>query len=122
MKKIFCLSVVFVFCFVSLVSAKRLHKERWYQEKFCPGKTEVVMPDRTRCDCITSKNAIEFDFGSKWAEAVGQSLNYGLQTGKRPGIYLILESEKDYKYWIRLNTVIENYNLPIDTWKVTPND
>jgi hypothetical protein len=25
---------------------------------------------------------------------------------------------KDRKYWIRLNTTIEHFNLPIDTWAV----
>jgi len=30
---------------------------------------------------------------------------------------LILEKKSDYKYWIRLNTIIEHFGLPIDTWK-----
>ena len=34
------------------------------------------------------------------------------------GIVLILETMKDRKYWIRLNTTIEHFNLPIDTWSV----
>ena len=79
---------------------------------------EVVLPDRTRCDCLTQTHAIEFDFGSKWAEAIGQSLYYSLQTGKRAGIVLILEKSKDYRYWIRLNTTIEYFNLPIDARKI----
>jgi 5-methylcytosine-specific restriction enzyme A len=33
---------------------------------------------------------------------------------------LILEKKKDYKYWIRLNTIIEHYGLLIDTSKVGP--
>ena len=41
-----------------------------------------------------------------------------LQTGKKAGIVLILETMKDRKYWIRLNTTIEHFNLPIDTWSV----
>lgn len=72
------------------LQAKRLHKERWYQEKYCTGELEVTMLNKTQCDCLTKDHAIEFDFGNKWGEAIGQSLNYGLQTGKRPGIYLIL--------------------------------
>jgi hypothetical protein len=67
---------------------------------------------------LTQSHAIEFDFASKWAEARGQSLYYSLQTGKRAGIVLILEKSKDYRYWIRLNTTIEHFNLPIDTWKM----
>ena len=78
----------------------------------------MVLPDRTRCDCLTKTHAIEFDFGPKWAEAVGQTLYNGLQTGKRPGIVLILESPQDRTYWLRLNSTIELYKLPIDTWAV----
>ena len=62
--------------------------------------------------------AIEFDFGSKWTEAIGQSIYYSLQTEKKPGIVLILESMKDRKYWLRLNSTIQHFNMPIDTWNV----
>ena len=53
-----------------------------------------------------------------WSEAVGQSAYYAIQTGKKAGIVLILETMKDRKYWIRLNTTIEHFNLPIDTWSI----
>ena len=78
----------------------------------------MVLPDGTRCDCVTATHAVEFDFGSKWTEAVGQSIYYSLQTKKKAGIVLILEAVKDRKYWIRLNTIIEYYDLPIDIWSV----
>ncbi len=78
----------------------------------------MVLADRTRCDCVTDTHAIEFDFGNNWAEAIGQSAYYSLQTDKKAGIVLILETMKDRKYWIRLNTTIEHFNLPIDTWNV----
>ena len=61
--------------------------ERFYQEKFAReigGKVEVVMKDGTRCDILTATHAIEVDFAKKWAEAIGQSLNYAMHTGKRP--------------------------------------
>jgi hypothetical protein len=95
--------------------------ERWYQERWCRdngGQVEVVMPDKTRCDCVTDTHAIEFDFGSNWAEAVGQSTSYSFQTGKRAGIVLILENIEERKYWIRLNTTVQLFNMPIDTWSV----
>jgi hypothetical protein len=101
--------------------AKREHAEKWYQERWCreqDGQIEVILPDKTRCDCVTDTHAIEFDFGNKWTEAVGQSLYYSLQPGKKAGVVLILENVKDRKYWIRLNTTIEHFNLPIDTWNV----
>jgi hypothetical protein len=31
---------------------------------------------------------------------------------------LIIETIKDRKYWIRLNSTIQYFNMPIDTWNV----
>ncbi len=112
---------VIIFLFPSLLLAKREHPEKWYQERWCReqgGQIEVVLPDKTRCDCVTDTHAIEFDFGNKWTEAVGQSLYYSLQPGKKAGVVLILENVKDRKYLIRLKTTIEHFDLPIDTWNV----
>ena len=78
----------------------------------------MVLADNTRADCITTTHAIEFDFGKKWAEAIGQSLFYSLQTGKRAGIVLILDNPRDRKYWIRLNSTIQHFGLPIDAWEM----
>ncbi len=100
--------------------AAHAHPEKYYQVRWCSqhnGQAEVVLADKTRADCITETHAIEFDFGKKWAESVGQSLYYSLQTGKRAGIVLILESPADQKYWIRLNSTIQHFLLPIDTWQ-----
>jgi hypothetical protein len=58
------------------------------------------------------------DLGNNWAEVVGQSSYYSIQTKKKAGIVRILETMKDRKYWIRLNTTIEYFNLPIDTWSI----
>lgn len=98
--------------------ATHVHDEAWYQEQWCAGRgqTEYVLPDRTRVDCLTATHAVEFDWGKKWPEAIGQSLWYGLNTNKRPGIVLILHDESDYRYWIRLNTAIDHFDLPIDAW------
>ena len=112
---------ILIFLFPSLLVAKREHPEKWYQEQWRSahdGQVEVTLPDGTRCDCVTDNHAIEFEFGNNWAEAIGQSAYYALQTGKKGGVVLILETMKDKKFWIRLNTTIEHFNLPIDTWKV----
>ena len=94
--------------------------EKHYQAEWCAdrGVTEYILPDRTRVDCLTEKHAIEFDWGKKWHEGIGQSLYYSVQTGKRAGVVLILKRQKHYKYWIRLNTTIQHYGLPIDTWLI----
>jgi hypothetical protein len=46
------------------------------------------MPDGTRCDIVTETHAIEVDFADKWAEAIGQCLNYSFQLNKKAGILL----------------------------------
>jgi hypothetical protein len=74
--------------------------------------------DGTRCDCLTDTHAIEFDFADGWAEAIGQSSYYSLQTDKKPGIVLILETIKERKYWLKLNSTIQHFNMPIDTWNI----
>ena len=91
--------------------------ESYYQKiaaKKYGGETEVTMPDGTRSDIVTEKHAIEVDFADKWAQAIGQSLNYAFQSNKRAGILLILESKDDEKHLIRVNSIIEHYKLPID--------
>lgn len=104
--------------------AAHANPEKYYQNKWCKehnGQAEVTLPDKTRADCITSTHAIEFDFGKKWAEAIGQALYYSLQTGKKAGVVLILESPTDRKYYIRVNSTIQHFKLPIDTWEMSGN-
>ena len=102
------------------VLAKKDKHEKHYQAEWCAGKgkTEHVLPDRTRVDCLTDSHAIEFDWGKKWQEGIGQSLYYAIQTGKRAGVVLIIKRRKHYKYWVRLNSTIEHHRLPIDTWLI----
>ena len=55
--------------------------EKWYQERWCRergGQVEVVLPDNTRCDCVTDTHVIEFDFGQYPAKAVYRKLFYDL--------------------------------------------
>ena len=115
--------IIFLLLIPCLASAKRLHHEKYYQDIWCTdqgGRAEVRMPDKTRCDCLTNTHAVEVDFAKKWYEALGQSLYYSMQTGKRAGILLIIEKPADLKYWLRLNSTIKHFDLPIDTWKIEP--
>ena len=96
--------------------AKRLHPEKYYQDKWCAkmgGITEYVLDDKTRVDCLTDEYAVEVDFANKWAEAVGQSLYYALKTGKKPGILLITEKEKDSRFRVRLDRLAEKYDIEV---------
>lgn len=119
-------SCLLTFClFLSLTGfAKHVYPEKVYQLEFAKtlntAQTEVVAPDGTRCDILTNTHAIEVDFATKWGEAIGQSLNYALQFNKRAGILLILENPSDYKYYIRVNTIIKHFGLPIDVYTISP--
>lgn len=99
--------------------AKHLYPEKYYQSRWCTahsGQQEVIMPDGSRADCITENYAIEFDFAHKFQEAVGQSLEYSLQTGEQPGIVLIMENyETDRIFLNRLLPIAEKYNIKVWT-------
>lgn len=115
--------ILFILLLAATAYATRQHPEKYYQKQWCKeqnGRNEVILPDSTRCDCLTGTLAVEFDFGDKWAEAIGQALYYSLQTGKKAGVVLILEDKNDYKYWIRLNSTIDHFDLPIDAWIMRP--
>ena len=80
---------------------------------------EYVLSDRTRIDCLTEVYAVEVDFASKWAEAVGQALYYSIMTERRPGVVLIVETPRDLRYLERLHTIADRFNITI--WVITPN-
>lgn len=97
--------------------------ESWYQQVWCEGmdgKVEHRLKDGRRIDCLTGQYAIEIEFARKWPEAIGQSLNYSMLTGKKAGIVLILKTAEDQAHWQRLQTVIKHYTLPIKVWKLGP--
>jgi len=84
------------------------------------GQTEVVLNDKARVDCLTDQYAVEVDFAEKWAEGIGQALFYGVKTGRKPGVLLILENDGDERFIERLNLTAEKYG--ITTWTITPED
>jgi hypothetical protein len=95
------------------------HPEKHYQGIWCAeagGARETTPRKGLRVDCETATHAVEFDFASKWAEAVGQSLAYAGATGKRAGIVLILEGPGDVRYLDKLRFTIASSGLPIDVW------
>jgi hypothetical protein len=95
--------------------------ERYYQEKFAQeigGQVEVFMKDGTRCDILTATHAIEVDFAKKWAMAIGQSLNYAMHTGKRPGVALIVLAPSDNKYIERVRKISAEYSLGLTIYPI----
>jgi len=118
MKSAFKASLIVSLLFASTVQAKHLHKEKEYQNAWCKGKTEVRLPNGNRADCVTEDYAIEVDFASKYHEAVGQALDYAEQTGKKPGILLIIERDKDWRYYNKLKPLALKNQIKV--WYITP--
>ena len=67
---------------------------------------------------MTEEHAIEGDFAPKWEEAYSQSLRYAREAGKRAGILLILENEKDEVYIKKLCDRIADQQDPIDVFAI----
>jgi len=88
------------------------YPEKIYQEQWCKvrgGQIEYKLNDKTRVDCLTEKDAVEFDFAPKWHECIGQALYYGQKTKRTPACVLIMErGEKDIKYLRRLRYAVYN--------------
>lgn len=69
----------------------------------------------TRVDCLTKKHAVEFDFANKWAESIGQAFHYGLMTGKKPMVVLILDcTEKQMVYYNRVKRLGKKYHFDVE--------
>lgn len=82
------------------------------------GQVEVRNTDGTYTDCLTGSFAIEVDYAYKWYEAIGQALHYSVVTGKGPGVILIVRRETDYKYYFRLQNVLNKFGLKVPVWIV----
>lgn len=121
MKQLFLIAFL-IFASPAFAGHEFLEKE--YQAKWCGdcgGSIEYLLTDKARVDCLTDEYAIEFDFGYKWAESIGQALYYGIMTDRKPGVVIILEQPaKDRKFLNRLLSVAHKYNIRV--WVMNPED
>lgn len=96
--------------------AGHMYPEKYYQNIWCKenrGIQEYRLNDNTRVDCLTKTHAVEFDFASKWAESIGQSLHYSMMTNKKAGIVLIIENGNDFKYYNKIKPLCEKYDITL---------
>ncbi len=89
------------------------------QACLCKGtQLEVQLKSGARADCLSDEYAIEVDPTEKWAEALGQSLHYAEQSGKRAMIYLYCKNGSNpsacYRHQLRLESTINAHHLPVD--------
>jgi len=117
MKILFGLLVFLSILLFSLsAQAKNPHVESWYQQRWCDaqgGEVEVRLPDGARVDCLTEEYAVEFDFGKKWAESIGQSLYYSMITWRKPAVVLIVDQGKEKRFMRRLEYVASKIGITV---------
>ncbi len=112
----------FLVLLLFLVSKSAPAAEADYARAWCAaqgGRAEVVLPDRTRADCVTATHAIEVEYAAKWKQAPGQALHYARLTGRRAGIVLIA-GETDARHVTALRAVLAGNCLAVDVWTVPP--
>ena len=110
--------VVIALCLLSSSNALTVENEDYYNRMVCKemgGQAEYVLPDRSRVDCLTSTHAFEADWaqGLKVYESIGQALYYSAETGRQPGILLLIKNKNSERYIRKVKRVIEAFNLPI---------
>ena len=101
------------------------YREADYVDYACPkmnGVIEFSLDDGSRVDCETDTHSIEFDFGKKWAEAIGQALYYSSKTGKQAGIFLIIAENNDRNNLRKIKRVIKEKKMNIKIWTISPED
>ena len=115
-------NIKFLFIFINFFfisfSIYAIEDEFYYSKKFCnemSGQSEYVLNDLSKVDCLTDTHAFEVDWadGMKVYEAIGQSLYYASETGKEPGIYLLIRKKNSEKHIRKVKRVIEAFELPI---------
>jgi len=104
--------------FTLSLQVEAIENEDYYNRQFCSdvsGQAEYRLPDRSRIDCLTDTHAYEADWadGLKVYESIGQSLYYAAETGKKPGILLLIRKKNSDKHIRKVKRVIENWSLPI---------
>jgi len=112
------MKLIILLTILIIQSSHALENEDYYNRKFCTqesGQAEYKLPDRSRVDCLTDTHAYEADWadGLKVYESIGQSLYYAAETGKQPGILLLVRKKNSDKHIRKVRRVIESWSLPI---------
>ncbi len=76
-------------------------------------RLEVRLSDGSRCDILTSTHAWEVDFAKKWHEGISQALLYGKLTGRRAGLILLVNPERDQVFLQRARRILSQHRPEI---------
>ncbi len=110
------MSLLLTIAFLCLLPASLLADELSECRRLAPkygAKTEVLLPDNSRCDLVTEEYAIEVDWASvKWKEAPAQAVLYSIWTGKKPAVLLLVKDyEKEKVDLLRCRLVCERLGI-----------
>ena len=119
--KIIIFTLLFICCFVSFIFAGHLNPEKYYTDIGCSKLKGISnhFINGVFVDCVTTTEAIEFEFPEKWAEGIGQSLYYGYIMKKIPTIVFIVETKEELKYIQRVSPILFKYGIKVYTMSNT---
>ena len=103
----------------SLAAKEFTRSEADYTARLCirlGGIIEVRLKSGKRVDCVTVSHAIESDFAPKWEDAIQQAQTYADETGKSPGILLVMKDIDDDRYLTALCQSVTDSSMPITVY------
>ena len=82
------------------------------------GEAEHRTVDGSRVDVLTDEFAWEVEWCKKWKESVGQALFYGVVTGRKPGVVLLLRRKpSEAVYFLRASIACREAGVTLRTWR-----
>jgi|GEM_PF-3469801 len=102
---------------IAFPAAAQSLPESKVQDCACKGfEQEVKTQAGTWIDCLSDTHAIEVEATQDWAEAIGQSLHYSIESGLKAKIMLFCEQsdESCFRHELTLRSTIAAFDLPIE--------
>jgi hypothetical protein len=99
--------------------AATAHEPAWskYLSWKWNGEAEHRTVDGSRVDVLTDDMAWEVEWCKKWKESIGQALFYGVVTGRKPGVVLLLRRKpSEAVYFLRAAIACREAGIELRTW------
>jgi hypothetical protein len=99
--------------------AATAHEPEWskYLSWKWNGEAEHRTVDGSRVDVLTDDMAWEVEWCKKWKESIGQALFYGVVTGRKPGVVLLLRRKpSEAVYFLRAAIACREAGIELRTW------
>lgn len=82
-------------------------KENDWSDSFkTNGQRELLLPDGSRVDLVQTGVAWEVEWSDKVNEGIGQALQYHLQTGHSPGLWVLLRKDSHDEDYLRAIAIV----------------